>query len=64
MTKLATKLLLSDFASFDEDMISELTDSAVFVWIIGIAFALILIIILLNLLIAFISDSYANFLKK
>ena len=58
LTKLATKLILADFASFDEDMISNLSDSKVFVWIIGMIFALILIIIMLNLLIAFINDSY------
>ena len=58
--KVATKLLLADFASFDEDMVSNLTDSKEFVWIIGMAFALVLIIIMLNLLIAFINDSYAK----
>ena len=31
LTKLATKLILGDFASFDEDMISILSDSKVFV---------------------------------
>ena len=61
LTKLATKLILSDFASFDEDLVSGLSDSKVFVWIIGIIFALILIIIMINLLIAFINDSYEKF---
>ena len=60
LTKIATKLLLADFASFDEDMVTGLTDSKEYVWAIGMIFALVLIIIMLNLLIAFINDSYAK----
>ena len=61
LTKLATKLILSEFASFNEDLVSGISDSKVFVWILGIIFALILIIIMLNLLISFINDSYERF---
>ena len=41
-------------------MVSVLADSQVFVWLLGILFALILIIIMLNLLIAFVNNSYAK----
>lgn len=44
-------------------MVSGMDDSQTYVWIIGIIFALILIIIMLNLLIAFINDSYAKLAK-
>lgn len=60
---MGTKLILGDFASFDYDMVNNMSDIEVFAWIIGMVFALILIIIMLNLLIAFVNDSYDKFVN-
>ena len=54
------KLLLGDFDSFDEAMQEEVTGSEFCVWILFFLCTLMLVIIMLNLLIAFINDSYEN----
>ena len=60
MLRISHKLLLGDFGGFDEVMVKEVTGSEVFVWILFFFCTLLLMIIMLNLLIAFISDSYEN----
>ena len=60
MLRISHKLLLGDFGGFDEVMVKEVTGSEVFVWLLFFFCTLLLMIIMLNLLIAFISDSYEN----
>ena len=60
MIKISHKLLLGDFDSFDEAMQEDATVSEVCVWLFFFFCTLLLVIIMLNLLIAFISDSYEN----
>ena len=60
MIKISHKLLLGDFGSFDDAMQEEVTGSEFFVWVLFFLCTLLLMIIMLNLLIAFISDSYEN----
>ena len=54
------KLLLGDFEAFDENLNSDKTGSEIIIWILFFLCTLILMIVILNLLIAFISDSYAH----
>ena len=60
MLKISHKVLLGDFDTFEEVMNSEITESEVFIWILFFFCTLLLMIIMLNLLIAFINDSYEN----
>ena len=60
MIKISHKLLLGDFGGFDDAMQKEVTGSEFFVWVLFFFCTLLLMIIMLNLLIAFISDSYEN----
>ena len=60
MLKISHKVLLGDFDAFDEVMSSEVTGSEVFIWLLFFFCTLLLMIIMLNLLIAFINDSYEN----
>lgn len=60
MIKISHKVLLGDFDSFEEVMQEEVTGSEVCVWILFFFCTLLLMIIMLNLLIAFINDSYEN----
>ena len=60
MLKISHKVLLGDFDTFEEVMNSEITESEVFIWILFFLCTLLLMIIMLNLLIAFINDSYEN----
>ena len=60
MIKISHKLLLGDFGDFDDAMQEEVTGSEFFVWVLFFFCTLLLMIIMLNLLIAFISDSYEN----
>ena len=64
MIKISHKMLLGDFDSFDEAMQEDVTGSEVFVWIIFFFCTLLLMIIMLNLLIAFINDSYENLIQS
>ena len=54
------KLLLGDFDAFDNSLNSEKTGSEIAVWILFFLCTLILMIVILNLLIAFINDSYIH----
>ena len=58
------KLLLGDFNGFDDSMQKEVTGSEFFVWVLFFLCTLLLMIIMLNLLIAFISDSYENLVQS
>ena len=60
MIKISHKLLLGDFDNFDEVMQKDVTESEFCVWILFFFCTLLLMIIMLNLLIAFINDSYEN----
>ena len=60
MIKISHKVLLGDFDRFDEVMEESITGSELFVWILFFLCTLLLMIIMLNLLIAFINDSYEN----
>ena len=60
MLKISHKVLLGDFDAFDEVMQENVTQSELFVWILFFLCTLLLMIIMLNLLIAFINDSYEN----
>lgn len=60
MIKNLYKVLLGDFDSFTEAMDESITNSDVFIWIIFFICTLLLVIIMLNLLIAFINDSYVK----
>jgi len=62
MIKISHKLLLGDFDNFDNAMQEEVTGSETFVWILFFFCTLLLVIIMLNLLIAFINDSYESFI--
>ena len=52
------KLLLGDFEAFDNNINSEKTGSETAIWLLFFLCTLILMIVILNLLIAFINDSY------
>ena len=60
MLKISHKVLLGDFDTFEEVMSESITQSELFVWILFFLCTLFLMIIMLNLLIAFINDSYEN----
>ena len=60
MLKIAHKVLLGDFDAFEEAMSENATQSEVYVWILFFLCTLFLMIIMLNLLIAFINDLYEN----
>ena len=60
MIKVTHKVLLGEFGDFDELMTIENTGLDFFVWLLFFLCTLILVIIMLNLLIAFINDSYEN----
>ena len=60
MLKISHKVLLGDFDAFEEVMSESITQSELFVWILFFLCTLFLMIIMLNLLIAFINDSYEN----
>ena len=60
MLKISHKVLLGDFDAFDEAMHKDVTDSEFFIWILFFFCTLLMMIIMLNLLIAFINDSYEN----
>ena len=64
MIKISHKVLLGDFDTFEEVMSSEITESEVFIWILFFFCTLLLMIIMLNLLIAFINDSYENLIQS
>ena len=59
MIKISHKLLLGDFGGFNDAMQKEVTGSEFFAWVLFFLCTLLLMI-MLNLLIAFISDSYEN----
>ena len=54
------KLLLGDFGDFDESTDESITDSKVCIWILFFICTLFLMIVMLNLLIAFVNDSYVK----
>ena len=58
MIKISHKVLLGDFDRFDEVMSEEGTGPEVFVWLLFFFCTLLLMIIMLNLLISFIGDTY------
>ena len=58
------KLLLGDFNKFDDILTSEKTGSETVIWILFFLCTLILMIIILNLLIAFINDSYNHVVEQ
>lgn len=60
MIKVTHKVLLGEFGEFDEIMTIENTGLDAYVWALFFLCTLILVIIMLNLLIAFINDSYEN----
>ena len=64
MIKISHKVLLGDFDTFEEVMSSEITESEGFIWILFFFCTLLLMIIMLNLLIAFINDSYENLIQS
>jgi len=64
MIRISHKLLLGDFNNFDDVMQKEVTGSEIFVWILFFFCTLLLMIIMLNLLIAFINDSYENLIQS
>ena len=64
MIKVSHKLLLGDFDGFDDAMQEEMTGSEFFVWVLFFFCTLLLMIIMLNLLIAFINDSYENLIQS
>lgn len=64
MFKISHKVLLGDFETFDEIMNQDTTGSESFIWILFVLFTLLLMIIMLNLLIAFINDSYENLIQS
>ena len=51
-------LLLGDFDDFNEALSEETTDTDPFIFILFFACTIFLVIVMLNLLIAFVSDSY------
>eukprot|EP00828_Plagiopyla_frontata_P018994 TRINITY_DN2428_c0_g1_i5.p1 TRINITY_DN2428_c0_g1~~TRINITY_DN2428_c0_g1_i5.p1 ORF type:complete len:227 (+),score=11.35 TRINITY_DN2428_c0_g1_i5:150-830(+) len=64
MLQLMYKLLLGDFNSFDDNLNSDKTGSQAATWIIFFLCTLLLMIVILNLLIAFINDSYNHVVEK
>ena len=64
MLKISHKVLLGDFDAFDEVMSDNVTQSELYVWILFFLCTLFLMIIMLNLLIAFINDSYENLIQS
>ena len=58
------KLLLGDFDSFHDSLNSDKTGSSVSIWILFFLCTLLLMIVILNLLIAFINDSYNHVVEK
>ena len=64
MLKISHKVLLGDFDAFDEVMSDNVTQSELYVWILFFLCTLLLMIIMLNLLIAFINDSYENLIQS
>ena len=64
MIKFSYKLMLGDFDSYDEAMNEEQTDSGVIVWILFFTSTMLLMIVMLNLLIAFINDTYESTISK
>ena len=64
MIKISHKVLLGDFDAFDEVMQDSVTQSEFYVWILFFLCTLLLMIIMLNLLIAFINDSYENLIQS
>ena len=64
MIKVSHKLLLGDFGGFDDSMQEEATGSEFFVWVLFFFCTLLLMIIMLNLLIAFINYSYENLVQS
>ena len=64
MLQLMYKLLLGDFDSFDDNLNSDKTGSQAAIWILFFLCTLLLMIVILNLLIAFINDSYNHVVEK
>jgi len=64
MIRISHQLLLGDFDNFDIVMQKEVTGSEIFVWLLFFFCTLLLMIIMLNLLIAFINDSYENLIQS
>ena len=60
MIKILYKVLLGDFDAFEEATDESITSSVFFIWIIFFICTLLLMIIMLNLLIAFVNDSYVK----
>ena len=58
------KLILGDFNQFDDILTTEKTGSEIVTWIIFFLCTLILMIVILNLLIAFINDSYNHVVEQ
>ena len=58
------KLLLGDFDAFDNNLNDEKTGSEIAIWILFFFCTLLLMIVILNLLIAFINDSYVHVVEK
>ena len=58
MLKLMYKLLLGDFDDFNEALSEETTGTDPFIFLLFFACTIFLVIVMLNLLIAFVSDSY------
>ena len=64
MLKISHKVLLGDFDTFEEVMAESVTQSEIYVWLLFFLCTLFLMIIMLNLLIAFINDSYENLIQS
>jgi len=58
--KVTHQLLFTNFEQFEDVMTVENTGIDFFIWVLFFLCTLILVIIMLNLLIAFINDSYEN----
>ena len=58
------RLVLGDFGDFDTNLNSDKTGSEIAIWILFFMCTLILMIVILNLLIAFINDSYNHVVEK
>ena len=60
MLKIMYNLLLGDFDEFNEALNEEATNTDVFIFLLFFSSTIFLVIVMLNLLIAFVSDSYSK----
>ena len=63
MFKTMYNLLLGDFDNFNETLSPDNTGTDIFVFILFCCCTIFLVIVMLNLLIAFVSDSYVKALE-